>query len=175
MRQLAAIDFAHVAVVGISVRARVSDIGKAVGKFDKRSVWRLAYALIIMFARPFRTRATFVIGQRVDYLGCHKRLITVHIATGYGCDVVIREACILDAVMEIGAEEQRQDIVSGGTDEVTIPADGIDNHIEMVAVGMVVAIGLIDTGMKGMGGITDAVEDVGMAIHQLLEFTLLHR
>ena len=176
MRQFAPIDIAHAAVglIVVGMSTGVRDIGKPVGEFDKRRIRSCTDALVVVFSSALSTCASFIVSECVYDFSSHIGLCFAHETASNGCHLAVGEACILYAVVIISSEENRQHMVLALAHKVTIGPDSISDHVEMEAIGMTAAIGLINAVVEGVGRSTDVGNDVGIAVKGLAEIGLTH-
>ena len=116
------------------MRARISDIGQTVGKFEKRRIRSGANTVIILIVGSFGTRATLLVGQSIHHLGGHKSLLIAHPPPGSAHHIVISEASILDAVVIESTEKQRHNVALIYAYSIAKAMHPISHHIEMIAI-----------------------------------------
>ena len=153
MGHLLAIQVAQVSIGLVGVGGGVRGVGQSVAELHQGGVGSLTYALVVVLAGSLAACAPLVVGQCIDDFGSHDALGRRHakLAVGQAQDVVEVLPRILDGIVEVGPEQQRHDVVGLGADAVTVATDTVGHHVEVEPVGTKVVVGLVDTGVEGMG------------------------
>ena len=174
MGHLALVNLLHVQVVGIHARTTIGDISQAVAQFHKGRIGSLANTFIIFLPCPLGACSSLVVGQRIGYLGGHQSLFLRHQGASLLQHIVISQSCILDAIVKIAPEEQRNQVLFLCQHQMAKVSDAVHHHIQVVAIGQFVAISLIHTLMQFVSHLPNMLYLLGIFRHQCLIFFSCH-